>query len=328
MPLNCSVLETHSRLVSGPLVAQPGAWDIQRTLNQRCSGFTSKTDCRFNLMLDSEEAKGWGPGVIKVWHRCIPREKIEKKCGTVLTGHGFIMSTSYPKYYMGAQVCSWKVEVEPQELVLVTVVDLHLEGSPQCRDVLKVNQELSLCGELRTKTMYISDSSVFLTFNTSASHQYIYPSRGFLVEYTTLSCTPPPTLPTSSLLYSNQTHATYRCNQGLLFQHSQLPTHTTLCSGSTLESIPDGSCTGDLSTPCCTGELSTPSSVLLSLQDGDYVDPGLWFQEVLLPLVLLSFLLILSLASLILLALARRHRAEEDRIREIYGNNITTLIHN
>ena len=336
-PLNCSLLETHSQPVGGGgttsgavglpwLTRQPGDLDIQGTLNQRCSGFTAATDCRFNLLLDHEAATGWGPGVVRVWHRCVPASAIATRCGTVLQGSGFIMSTSYPKYYMGSQVCSWKVMVEDQaQLVLVTLVDLHLEGAGQrCRDQLSLgagggSDQLALCGELRTKVQYISDSSVLVSFNTSASQQYIHPSRGFLLEYTTLSCSPPPSLRNAPLLTSNQTHATYRCHSGLVFNHSRAATATLLCSGLRLEpTVPRLECTATEESSSSSSS-STPSSVLLGLQDEDYLgDPGLWFQEVVLPLVLLSFLLIMSLAGLILLTLARRHRAEEERLRQIY----------
>ena len=68
--------------------------------------------------------------------------------------------------------------------------------------------------------------------------------------------------------------------------------------------------------------MSTPA-VGLSIQTGEEFDAGLWFHEVLLPLVLLTFLLILSLAGLILLTLARRHRLEMDRISEQQRNTFT-----
>ena len=78
------------------------------------------------------------------------------------------MSNSYPKYYMGGQVCSWKVESSRNQLVLIKVLDLHLEETGSgCGDVLTLGGRVSLCGELETKIIYASESPVYITLNTS-----------------------------------------------------------------------------------------------------------------------------------------------------------------
>ena len=52
----------------------------------------------------------------------------------MVSGRGFIMSGSYPKYYMGGQVCSWKVLLRQQQQLLIRLVDLHLEeGGSGCQ---------------------------------------------------------------------------------------------------------------------------------------------------------------------------------------------------
>ncbi|XP_023336158.1 uncharacterized protein LOC111707306 [Eurytemora carolleeae] len=316
--LNCSGIEQHSRQDGSRFHLLQGDLDIHRELNRRCSGFSAATDCRFNLLLDSLASKAWGPGIVEVWHRCVPNKLIQKKCGTEVSGRGFLMSNSYPKYYMGGQVCSWKVESSRNQLVLIKVLDLHLEETGSgCGDVLTLGGRVSLCGELEAKIIYASESPVYITLNTSSNTQYIFPRRGFLLEYITLSCTPPRLFPTYSLIYSNQTHATYQCTLGWVFKDSSMSTATVLCSQGEIQvpqdCIPVGGAPDGASTP----------AVGLSIQPGDSFDAGLWFHEVLLPLVLLTFLLILSLAGLILLTLARRHRIEMDRVTEQQQNTFT-----
>ena len=140
------------------------------------------------------------------------------------------MSSSYPKYYMGGQVCSWKVEGRRNELVLIKVLDLHLEEMGLgCGDVLTLGGRISLCGELESMIIYTSDIPVYITLNTSQNTQYIFPRRGFLLEYITLSCSAQKLFPTYSLIYSNQTHATYQCNPGWVFRDTFLSTQTVLC---------------------------------------------------------------------------------------------------
>ena len=50
--------------------------------------------------------------------RCIPTQHIEKKCGSELRGRGFIMSGSYPRYYMGGQVCSWSLKLRSKVYII------------------------------------------------------------------------------------------------------------------------------------------------------------------------------------------------------------------
>ena len=80
--LNCSGIEQHSRQDGSRFHLLQGDLDIHRELNRRCSGFSAATDCRFNLILDSIASKAWGPGIVEVWHRCVPNKLIQKKCGT------------------------------------------------------------------------------------------------------------------------------------------------------------------------------------------------------------------------------------------------------
>ena len=42
--------------------------------------------------------------VYRVLHKCVPRDRIQTRCGTEVSGRGFIISSAYPKYYMGGQV--------------------------------------------------------------------------------------------------------------------------------------------------------------------------------------------------------------------------------
>jgi hypothetical protein len=148
---------------------------------------------------------------------------------------------------------------------------------------------------------------------------------------------------------SNQTHATYACRQpGAVFPDTRQRVRSLLCLDSVLlQPLPPLNCilmpSGEeeevnVARPNLTTVLfsSSSGSEVKSPEDMDgkksqgeetmtSVDTRLWVQEVLLPFVLLTFLLILSLAALILLSLARRQRLEMERLRERQVGNTLTV---
>jgi len=316
-----------------------------------------------SLLLDGEETRSWGPGLVEVWHRCVPSRDLNTRCGTEVRAapgtRGYLLPASYPKYYLGGQSCSWQVRAAAGrggQLIVLRVIDLQLEaggGNSGCEDRLTLNRDLSLCGELMTEVMYTAtERSVLVSLNTSGSNaQYLVPKRGFLVEFLSLGCPTPPPSPRGTgsvrLVQSNQTHATYACRQpGAVFPDTRQRVRALLCLDSVLlQPLPPLTCL--LLEETATRQNLT--AVLLSTggggggeerraeevagKDGEErgssggggVDTRVWVQEVLLPLVLLTFLLILSLAALILLSLARRQRLEMERLRErpVSANTLT-----
>ena len=226
-------------------------------------------------------------------------------------GRGYILSQSYPKYYMGGTACSWLITVpSPQRLVL-RVLDLALRGSDslaRCPDSLGLDNELSLCGELDKEVVFIPQTSkVAVVFNTSTNLQHIFPGRGVLLEYVTVGCRPFSPPASTSLDWYNLTHARYRCHQGHVFLPSLATFTTVACIGDTYTPLP----------PC------TSVHLLLS-QGNDSVVQALrrrntsqqlhlpiagraWFSEVVLPALITTAIVILSLAGIIVLLLLHRH---------------------
>jgi hypothetical protein len=306
-----------------------------------------------SLLLDGEETKNWGPGLVEVWHRCIPSKDVYTRCGTEVRAlpatRGYLLPASYPKYYLGGQSCSWQVKgptaaatTRSGQLIVLRVLDLQLEagggGGGGCEDRLTLNRNLSLCGELMTELVYsATERSVLVSLNTSGSNsQYLVPKRGFLLEFLSLSCPAPPANPSGDgsvrLLQSNQTHATYACRQlGAVFPDTRQRMRSVLCLDSVLvPPLPPLACQlsaaspqQNLTTRVLLGSGSAPPEpaaeegvVVGGSGHGGDNTTRVWVQEVLLPLVLLTFLLILSLAALILLSLARRQRQEMERLRD------------
>ena len=69
---NCSARLLHSSPVSSlppSLSSSSATLDIRRALNRRCSGYSSGEECKFCLLLDQPESRGWGDGLAEVWHR-------------------------------------------------------------------------------------------------------------------------------------------------------------------------------------------------------------------------------------------------------------------
>lgn len=54
--------------------------DLRRALNRRCSGMANGRICSFNLHLDHEQSQLWGPGLVDIFYRCIPKRIIETTC--------------------------------------------------------------------------------------------------------------------------------------------------------------------------------------------------------------------------------------------------------
>lgn len=161
------------------------------------------------MFLDGEETRSWGPGLVEVWHRCVPTRDLHTRCGTEVRAtpgtRGYLLPASYPKYYLGGQACSWQVRTAAgrgSQLIVLRVIDLQLEAGPAaggCEDRLTLNRDLSLCGELMTEIVYTTPEqqrSVLVSLNTSGSNsQYLVAKRGFLVEFLSLGCPAPPLSP-------------------------------------------------------------------------------------------------------------------------------------
>ena len=171
--------------------------------------------CRFSLILDSPECRAWGPGLVSVWHKCVPESKLSTKCGRMrVEGRGYIVSSAYPKYYMGGRSCSWHISVPPPHRLVIRLLDLSLRGSQittSCPDTLTINNKVSLCGELKTEIVFVPQTSrVSIVFNTSTDIQQIFPGRGVLLEYIVVGCQPMRP-PSNTVLDSyNSTHARYK----------------------------------------------------------------------------------------------------------------------
>ena len=86
----------------------------------------------------------------------------------------YIMSSSYPKYYLSGEQCHWRLIIAPHQSLLVTLLDLQLRGvvTGQCRDGLTLDNKITLCGELRSELHYVTGSNnANILFHIDQDHQ-------------------------------------------------------------------------------------------------------------------------------------------------------------
>ena len=320
---NCSARTMHSVPVEEVVIQRTGR-DITQALNRRCSGYSSGEECRFSLLLDLPQSRRWGGGWVEVWHRCVPQENITTTCGVVRqVNRGYIMSRTYPKYYLGGDSCTYHISVPPSQSLLVIVRDLQVRGlsGGECEDSLTIDYHTVLCGEIDSQLYYTSHTGrAVLMFSTTTGYT-ILPNRGFLVEIVPVGCTPPtPSSHSRVFLAShNQTHATYQCWWHHVFPSTMSSTTTLLCRGTTYHT--------NLSRCVPINHLISQGNISVGNTTNLSHLPPPWLEDIFLPLVLTIITLVLSITALILLIIIRssldRNRQDEAQVGQ--GRLVATL---
>ena len=308
--LNCSARTRHSQVVDRPVVGSGriGDRDLRQAINRRCSGFSNGEECRFSLHLDSPESRSWGPGLVELWHRCVPRQLIHTQCGRIRADQrGYIVSGVYPKYYIGGRSCTWTLTATPPQQLELRLLDLQLRESRPggaCPDSLSLDRQLAVCGEMKTELVVLSRTGrASLTLTTTADIQHIYARRGFLLEFNPLGCSPPPPPQPAFLLNHNRSHAVLGCPRDHVFLPGLTSTVSLPCS-STSYLAPLPNCTA-VSFLLAHANDSVVAALRNSRERLSSVAAS-WLTEVLLPAMVAGCILILSLTGMIVLLLLRR----------------------
>ena len=104
----------------------------------------------------------------------------------------YLMSPSYPKYYLAGEDCVWRVRLAPHQSLLVRLLDLQLRGGGGgggCRDRLGVGGGgAALCGEQGAELHWVQDTGLAqISFSIGRDHQeqsHLAPAITVLILYT------------------------------------------------------------------------------------------------------------------------------------------------
>ena len=102
----------------------------------------------------------------------------------------YLMSPSYPKYYLAGEDCVWRVRLAPHQSLLVRLLDLQLRGGGGgCRDRLVVGGgRAALCGEQGAELHWVQDTGLAqISFSIGRDHQeqsHLAPAITVLILYT------------------------------------------------------------------------------------------------------------------------------------------------
>uniref|UniRef100_A0A182PPN5 CUB domain-containing protein n=1 Tax=Anopheles epiroticus TaxID=199890 RepID=A0A182PPN5_9DIPT len=102
---------------------------------------------------------------------------------------GFLMTPSYPKYYIGDSTCRWTLYAGVHQRIKLTVLDLALRYDEECRDYLQVvdlntNQTLFRSCTESSRPIEIVSIQERLEVSVRTTTKVIYPKRGVLIHYT------------------------------------------------------------------------------------------------------------------------------------------------
>ncbi|CAH1240217.1 HMCN1 [Branchiostoma lanceolatum] len=101
---------------------------------------------------------------------------------------GCLLSPNYPYNYFQETVCSWRIIIEKDKIVSLSVTSISLEEHPECiKDALTFYDGEGdnapvlrrLCGSATPRTFYSTGNTVFVKFQSNFNQQF----EGFVVTY-------------------------------------------------------------------------------------------------------------------------------------------------
>lgn len=310
--------------------------DLRQALNRRCSGMSKGQQCFFNLQLDHSESVPWGAGIVDIYYRCVPSDITYRYCNSDVrindqtyfqkSSSQFLLSPVYPKYYVGGRKCRWTLRADPGQRIQLRFLDISLRerlssSEPECTDSIRVSERgktlLRMCGESKEDILLLSQANK-LEVRLETQAQGIFPRRGILAEFWPIGCATPREPGYGYLHLRNDTHATYTCSVGHVFQDTLERSKTVVCYQE------DGRWSDSVANCVSLQYLrkygnSTVRAILtskeLSVQRGGtsqritIVPPlsAAWFSDIVIPTVIVSVVVVVSLFAVIVLLLLRRH---------------------
>uniref|UniRef100_A0A182S5P6 CUB domain-containing protein n=1 Tax=Anopheles maculatus TaxID=74869 RepID=A0A182S5P6_9DIPT len=149
---------------------------------------------------------------------------------------GFLMTPSYPKYYIGDSTCRWTLYAGVHQRIKLTVLDLALRYDEECRDYLQVvdintNQTLFHSCTESSRPIEIVSIQERLEVSVRTTTKVIYPKRGVLVHYTALGCElPSPTPGHMRLVRRTEHRVKYVCDPLHVFPDTGESVRELICT--------------------------------------------------------------------------------------------------
>nr|XP_040231024.2 uncharacterized protein LOC120954841 isoform X1 [Anopheles coluzzii] len=149
---------------------------------------------------------------------------------------GFLMTPSYPKYYIGDSTCRWTLYAGVHQRIKLTVLDLALRFDEECRDYLQVvdlntNQTLFHSCTESSRPIEIVSIQERLEVSVRTTTKVIYPKRGVLIHYTALGCElPSPTPGHMRLVRRTEHRVKYVCDPLHVFPDSGETVRELICT--------------------------------------------------------------------------------------------------
>uniref|UniRef100_A0A182MCL6 CUB domain-containing protein n=1 Tax=Anopheles culicifacies TaxID=139723 RepID=A0A182MCL6_9DIPT len=149
---------------------------------------------------------------------------------------GFLMTPSYPKYYIGDSTCRWTLYAGVHQRIKLTVLDLALRYDEECRDYLQVvdlntNQTLFHSCTESSRPIEIVSIQERLEVSVRTTTKVIYPKRGVLVHYSALGCElPSPTPGHMRLVRRTEHRVKYVCDPLHVFPDTGESVRELICT--------------------------------------------------------------------------------------------------
>ncbi|CRK97366.1 CLUMA_CG010757, isoform A [Clunio marinus] len=153
--------------------------------------------------------------------------------------HGFITNPGYPSFYIGKNnECRSRLNLTDGQSIALTILDLHLRLEDYCKDSLEIYDVISRrtlfrgCSDLsRPIRVQSTSNSVEILLRTKS--RSIYPKRGFLIHYKAVGCILPSTPSKVILDYNYESQARFICQPKHVFPDSSQPERVLQCENET-----------------------------------------------------------------------------------------------
>ncbi|KAJ8726119.1 hypothetical protein PYW07_000817 [Mythimna separata] len=199
-----------------------------KLIDNRCTGVNL---CNFVLYEDFPPSKRWSPGVVFIKYACFDDTSTVHYCDREVQvaevgedSEGYIRTPGYPHYYIDGD-CGWRLRVNPEQKIRITLMDVSLRGiepfKDRCIDYVAVQDQngdalLSSCEQVELPLRLTSVTHV-VNVTVVARSKGAYPKRGVLLHYKSIGCVTLPAPPSGYLVYRNDEVAHYMCNVNFVF---------------------------------------------------------------------------------------------------------------
>ncbi|KAJ8729660.1 hypothetical protein PYW08_001241 [Mythimna loreyi] len=194
----------------------------------KCTGVNL---CNFLLYEDFPPSKRWSPGVVFIKYACFDDTATVHYCDRQIQvaevgkdSEGYIRTPGYPHYYTGGE-CGWRLRVNPEQRIRITLMDVSLRGiepfKDRCIDYIAVQDQngdalLSSCEQVELPLKLTSVTNV-VNVTVVATSKGAYPKRGVLLHYKSIGCVTLPAPPNGYIVYRNEDVAHYMCDVNFVF---------------------------------------------------------------------------------------------------------------